>query len=103
MKSNTRVESVKWLSRYDGPNRRGGFYPRIESHYQKSIEAVSKETSFGGGAPAPQQNINRLASEVLRPRHNRGYIAESSILAALAVISAWPIALMIQAIAHLLK
>lgn len=103
MKSNTRVESVKWLSRYDGPNRRGGFYPRIETHYQTSIDTISKETDFGGGAPARHQNINSLAREVLRPRHNRGYVAESSLLAALAVISAWPIAMMIQAIIELLK
>lgn len=104
MKPNHKVESVKWLSRYDSPNRRGGSFPRIDLNYQpRREEAANGGSAFRGGAPVRWPGLNRLANEVLRSDASRSFGIETAVLALIAVVSAWPIAMMISAIGHLLK
>ena len=102
MKANPTNESVKWLSRYDGLNRRGGSYPRVEFHYQPRRPA--EEGGFGGGASVPRRaNFNRLANEVLRADASRTFPLETAVLGVLTLASAWPIVFMIREVMRLLR
>jgi hypothetical protein len=99
MKPNHTLESVKWLSRYDNPNRRGGWFPRIAFQYQPR-----REDDFAfGGAPAPRPGFSRLAREVLRRDASRTFGVETAVLGLVTLISAWPIAIMIREVIRLLK
>ena len=99
MKPNYQVESVKWLSRYDDPNRRGGSYPRIAFEYQPRRD----DLTFGGGQPVGRPGFSRLAREVLRADASRTFGLETAVLGFVALISAWPIAVMIREVIRLLK
>ncbi len=100
MKPNDQVESVKWLSRYDDPNRRGGSFPRITFEYQ-----ARRESDFlhGGGQPARQPGFSRLAQEVLRSGASRSFVLETAVLGFVTLVSAWSIAVMISEVIRLLK
>ncbi|MGH8095263.1 MAG: hypothetical protein ACREIF_17650 [Chthoniobacterales bacterium] len=100
MKPNHEVESVKWLSRYDDPNRRGGSFPRVAFEYQPSRESGS---NFGGGQPAGRPGFSRLAREVLRADASRSFRLETAVLGAITLVSAWPIIVMIREVIRLLK
>ena len=101
MKPNHKVESVKWLSRYDNPNRRGGSFPRITFEYQPRRESGS---TFGsGGSPARRPGFTRLANEVLRSDASRSFRVETAVLGFVTLVSAWPIAVMIREVIRLLK
>lgn len=99
MKPNDQVESVKWLSRYDDPNRRGGSFPRISYHYQPRRE----DLTFGGGQPVRRPGFSRLARQVLRADASRTFGLETAVLGFVALVSAWPIAQMIGEVVRLLR
>jgi hypothetical protein len=99
MKTNYQVESVKWLSRYDDPNWRGGSFPRIEFEYQSRREGLA----FGGDQPSGRPGFSRLAREVLRADASRTFGLETAVLGFVALVSAWPIAIMIREVIRLLK
>jgi hypothetical protein len=100
MKPNHTLESVKWLSRYDDPNRRGGLFPRIAFQFQPRRD---DDFAFGGGAPARRPGFSRLAREVLRRDASRTFGLETAVLGLVALISAWPIAAMLHEVIRLLK
>jgi hypothetical protein len=100
MKPNHKVESAKWLSHYDDPNRRGDSFPCIAFEYQPRQDGGS---TFGGGAPAPRPGFSRLANEVLRSDASRSFGVETAVLGLVTLASAWPIALMIREVIRLLK
>ena|SRR6266446_3415394 len=100
MKPNHTLESVRWLSRYDDPNRRGGLFPPVTFEYQPRREGDSR---FGGGAPAPRPGFSRLAREALRADASRSFAVETAVLGLVALVSAWPIVLMIHEVIRLLK
>ena len=99
MKPNDQVESVKWLSRYDDPNRRGGSFPRIAHQYQTRRE----DLTFGGGQPVHRPGFSQLAREVLRADASRTFGLETAVLGFVTLVSAWPIAQMIREVIRLLK
>lgn len=99
MKPNYPVESVKWLSRYDDPNRRGGSFPRIEFEYQPRREG----STFGGGQPARRRGFSQLTREVLRTDASGNFGLETAVLGFVTLVSAWPIAVMIREVIRLLK
>ena len=100
MKSNHTVESVKWLSRYDDPNRRGGSFPRVTFEYQAPYKGG---LAFGGGRPERPSGFTRLANEVLRSDASRSFRLETAVLSFVTLVSAWPIAVMIHEVIRLLK
>jgi hypothetical protein len=100
MKPNHIVESVKWLSRYDDPNRRGGSFPRIVFEFQPRHGGGS---TFGGGRPARPPGFTRLANEVLRSDASRSFRLETAVLGLVTLVSAWPIAVMVREVIRLLK
>ena len=97
MKLNDQIESVKRLSRYDDPNRRGGSFPRITFEYQPRRGSNS---TFGGGSSARPPGFSRLANEVLRSDASR---VETAVLGFITLVTAWPIAMMIREVVQLLK
>jgi hypothetical protein len=103
MRSIQKLESEKWLSRYDGPNRCGASFPRIEYPFQRGWEKGSGDSWFGGGAPRGRSALNRLTQEVLRGDASRSFGIETAVLALITLVSAWPIAIMISAIIRLLE
>ena len=100
MKANQKIESVRWLSRYDDPNRRGGSFPRIAFEYQPRQKGG---TTFGGGQPARPPGFTQLANEVLRSDASRTFRLETAVLGLITLASAWPIAVMIREVIRLLK
>ncbi|HXA09256.1 MAG TPA: hypothetical protein VNW28_04700, partial [Chthoniobacterales bacterium] len=100
MKPNDQIESVKWLSRYDDPTRRGGSLPRITFEYQQRRGGGS---TFGGASPARQPGFTRLANEVLRSDASRSFRLETAVLGFVTLVSAWPIAVMIHEVIRLLQ
>ena len=84
MKPNYQVESVKWLSRYDDPNRRGGSFPRIAFEYQ-----ARRGSDFlrGGGQPTRQPGFSRLVREVLRSGASRSFVLETAVLGFVTLVS----------------
>jgi hypothetical protein len=100
MKLSQQVESVRWLSRYDDPNRRGGSFPRIAFEYQPRHGGGS---NFDGGRPVRPPGFTRLANEVLRSDASRSFRLETAVLGFVTLVSAWPIALMIREVIRLLK
>ena len=99
MKPNYQVESVKWLSRYDDPNRRGGSFPRIAFEYQPRRKGLT----FGGGQPARQPGFSQLTREVLRSDASGTFGLETAVLGFVTLVSAWPIVVMIREVIRLLK
>jgi hypothetical protein len=99
MKPNYQVESVKWLSRYDDPKRRGGSFPPIAFDYQPRREG----SILGGGLAARRPGFSRLAREVLRPGFTHTLDSETVVLGFVTLVSAWPIAMMIREVIGLLK
>jgi hypothetical protein len=100
MKPNDQVESVKWLSRYDDPNRRGGSFPRITFEYQPRR---GSDSTFGGGSSARRPGFTRLANEVLRSDATHRFGAETAVFGFITLVSAWPIVLMIREVIGLVK
>jgi hypothetical protein len=101
MKPNHEVESViKWLSRYDDPNQRGGSFPRLAFEFQARRKGGSY---FGGGQPDGRPGFNRLAREVLRADASRAFGLETAVLALVTLVSAWPMIVMIREVIRLLK
>ena len=100
MKPNHEVESVKWLSRYDDPNRRGGSFPRLAFEFQARRRGGSY---FGGGQPDGRPGFNRLAREVLRADASRTFGLEMAVLALVTLVSAWPIIVMIREVIRLFE
>jgi hypothetical protein len=99
MKPNYQVESVKWLSRYDDPNRRGGSFPRIAFEYQPR----RKDLTLGGGQPVRRPSFSPLARQVLCADASGTFGLETAVLGFVALVSAWPIAAMIREVIRLLK
>jgi hypothetical protein len=97
MKSISTIESVKWLSRYDDPNRRGGFFPRIETNYQTRLESAKTSAAPPAGTDIP--NLSGLANQVLGARGDRSFAAEAALFVFIVLLMAWPIASMIWALA----
>ena len=100
MKPNHEAESVKWLSRYDDPNRRGGSVPRLAFEFQARREGGS---CFGGGQPGGRHGFSRLAREVLQADASRTFGLETAVLFFVTLVSAWPIIVMIREVIRLLK
>jgi hypothetical protein len=100
MKPNYQVESVKWLSRYDDPNRRGGSFPRISFEYQLPRR---EGLTFGGGQPARRSGFSQLTREVLRTDASGTFGLETAVLGLITLVSAWPIAVMVHEVVRLLK
>ena len=100
MKTNDQIESVKWLSRYDDPNRRGGSFPRIAFEYQPRR---GSDSTFGRGSSARPPGFTRLANEVLRSDASRSFGVETAVLGFITLVSAWPIAMMIREVIRLVK
>jgi hypothetical protein len=100
MKTNDQIESVKRLSRYDDPNRRGGSFPRITFEYQPRR---GSDSTFGRGSSARPPGFTRLANEVLRSDASRSFGVETALLGFITLVSAWPIALMIREVIRLVK
>lgn len=101
MKPKYDVESVKRLSRYDDPNRRGGSFPRVAFQFQPGR---GDNSSFGSDDPSRQKaGFSRLAREVLRADASRTFGLETAVLAFVTLVSAWPIAIMIREVIRLLR
>ena len=100
MKPNDEVESVKWLSRYGGPNRSGGSFPRIAFEFQARREGGF---NYGGGQPPRPPGFTRLAREVFRRDESRTFRLERAVLGFVTLATAWPIAVMIYEVIRLLK
>src|SRR2546423_1242953 len=98
MKPDHQVESVKWLSRYDDPNRRGSF-PRIAFEYQ----ARRENSSFGSDHPVRRPGFSLLAREVLGANARRTLGRETALFGFVTLVSAWPLAVMIREVIRLLK
>ena len=104
MKPNQDLESAKWLSRYDRQNRgRNGSFPRIECRFQRGWGRGPGDFSFGGHRPPGRSALNRLTQEVLRSDPSGNYRIESAVLALIALIAAWPIAMMLEQVIRFLK
>jgi hypothetical protein len=97
MKSISTIESVKWLSRYDGPNRRGGSFPRIKTNYQTRFESAKSSAASQTGTDTP--NLSGLANQVLGESGDRSFAPEAIFFAFIVLLMAWPIASMIWALA----
>jgi hypothetical protein len=97
MKSISTIESVKWLSRYDDPNRRGGFFPRIEPNYQTRFEDAKSSATSPASTGAP--NLSGLANQVLTEKGDRNFAVEAALFAFIVLLMAWPIGSMIWALA----
>lgn len=98
MKLNDQIESVKRLSRYDDPNRRGGSFPRTTFEYQAPR---GSDSTFGGGRSTRPPGFTRLANEVLGS--NSSFGLETAVFGFITIVSAWPMAMMIREVIRLLK
>lgn len=94
------VTRSRWLSRYDRRPATRGPFPRLEVDFQPRRFGGS----FGGNnLPWRRPNFTALAREVLRSDASRSFRLETTVLAFVTLISAWPIAVMIREVIRLLK
>jgi hypothetical protein len=98
-----KLESAKWLSHYDAPDRRSVPFPQVECRFQKGWRKGPGDSSFDAPAPRGRSAFNRLTQEVLRSDASRSFRIETALLALITLISAWPIAIMISLVIRLLK
>src|SRR6266545_4091370 len=92
------VAPSRWLSRYDRQPGARGRFPRFAVDFQPR----RFDGSFGGNdSPWRRPNFSGL-KEVLRADASRGFRLESAVLAFVAIVSAWPIAVMIHEVIRLL-
>jgi hypothetical protein len=100
MKPNPDAAPVRWLSRYDRPNRGDNSFPRVDFEFQPRRFGGF----FGGGdSPSRRPGFTGLAKEVLRADASHSFRLESAILGFVTLVCAWPIAIMIHEVIRLLK
>ena len=100
MRPTPNIASARWLSRYDRQNRGDDLFPRVNFEFQPHRFGGS----FGGGdSPWRRPGFTGLAKEVLRADASRSFRLESTVLAFVALVCAWPIGLMIHEVIRLLK
>jgi hypothetical protein len=99
MKPQLTPSRARWLSRYDEPSADHRPAPLLEWGFQ-----ARRFGSFFGGGDSPQRRpgFNALAKEVLRADSSRSFRLESAVLGLVALVSAWPIAIMIHEVIRLL-
>lgn len=100
MKPSHELESVRWLSRHEAPNRRGGLLAGAVFEFQSGRGGGFH---FNGGDPARRPGFSRLAREVLRSDASRTFGVETAVLGLVTLVSIWPIAIMIHEVIRLLK
>lgn len=98
MKPQLTPSRARWLSRYDEPSAGRGPAPLIEWNFQTRRFG----NSFGSDLPERRPGFSALAKEVLRADASQSFRLESAVLAFVALVSAWPIAIMIQEVIRLL-
>jgi len=96
MKPQQRPFRARSLSRYDEAPADHRWGPLIDWEFQ----APRFGNHFGGGdAPERRPGLSALAKEV---GANRSFRLESAVLGFVALVSAWPIAIMIHEVIRLL-
>lgn len=100
MRPNPNTASVRWLSRFDRPNRGENSFPRVDFEFQRRRSGGF----FGGGdLPSRRPGFTELAKEVLRADASHSFRLESALLGFVTLVCAWPIGLMIHEVIRLLK
>ncbi len=98
MKPQLTPSRARRLSRYDETSARRGPAPLIEWDFQTRRFG----NSFGSDLPERRPGFSALAKEVLRADASQSFRLESAVLGFVALVSAWPIAIMIQEVIRLL-
>lgn len=98
MKPQLTPSRARWLSRYDETSAGRGLAPLIEWDFQTRRFG----NSFGSDLPERRPGFSALAKEVLRANASQRFRLESAVLGFVALVSAWPIAIMIQEVIRLL-
>ncbi|MBA2435190.1 MAG: hypothetical protein H0V54_08970 [Chthoniobacterales bacterium] len=92
--------TARWLARYDRPPRGHISFWRIDCAFQPRRLG----DSFGDSdLPRRRQGFSRLAREVLHNDASRRFRLETAVLGLVALVSAWPIVVMIHEVYRLLK
>src|SRR5690349_9967800 len=93
MKPQFRPSPARWLSRHDEIPARYRLAPRVEWDFQ----ALRFDNFFGGNdSPQRRPGFSALAKEVLREDTSRRFRLEAAVLGLVALVSAWPMAMMIH-------
>ena len=98
MKPQLRPSRARSLSRYDETSGGHGLAPLIEWDFQTRRFG----NSFGSDLPERRPGFSALAKEVLRADASQSFRLESAVLGLVTLVSAWPIAIMIQEVIRLL-
>ena len=99
MKPQLSPSPARWLSQYDRTPSDRPSVPLRAWDFQPPRFG----DSFGGSdLPRRRPNFSALAKEVLRSGASQSFRIESAILGLVALVSAWPIAVMIREVIRLL-
>ena len=79
-----------------GPHRQ---FPQFISNYNSEIRGAS----FPGSYRAELRRFRKLSGEFLGKETPRNYVQELLLFGIIVAVSAWPIAMMLRALAALLK
>ena len=100
MKPQLTPSQARWLSHYD--ERSGDCRPSLL--VERNFQAPRFGRHFGGGdSPRRRPGLSALAKEALHADANRKFQLETAVLGLVALISAWPIAIMIHEVIRLLR
>jgi hypothetical protein len=93
-----------------GPSRRRACHDGRDTARRSLIEIERNyhpgrfRNYFGGqGSPWRRPSFSSLAKEALRADANRTFALETAVLGFITVVSAWPIAIMIQEVIRLIR
>lgn len=99
MKHKPDASTARWLARYDRPPRRQISFPRTDCAFQPRRFG----DSFGDSDLPRRPDFSRLAREVLGNDASRRFTLETAVLGFVALVSAWPVVVMIHEVYRLLK
>lgn len=100
MKPSAVVTVAKRLSRYDNEARPSSLLTAVRCEFQ--TRRGGGQFPYDGGDPNPRPNFNSLTREVLRADASRTFVLETAVLGLVAIVSLWPVAIMIREVARLL-
>ncbi|MDQ3545877.1 MAG: hypothetical protein M3429_05080 [Verrucomicrobiota bacterium] len=94
------ADAVHGLSRHDQRARRVSSFPRLECELQPRRFGNSFD---GSDSPRRRPSLSHLTREVLWADASRSFRLETAVLGFVALVCAWPIAVMIHEVYRLLK
>ena len=100
MKPQPDAAALRELSHHDRRPRRTTSFPRIDCEFQPRRFGNSFDDSDW---PRRRPGLSQLTQEVLRADASRSFRLETAVLSFVALVCAWPIAIMIHEVYRLLK